>query len=190
MIDLKSQQLQNLAKSAITELDDRSAPKAGTNQPSPPNISSAKFLAELFSSNTFEFNGHQVEADFVFSDVGFLPAILTKAQALHHYLFDPSDIPSGASMLDVLGVKREPFIQSMLGVKASMLPLDAGSDGLMRCILLAQAAAVTLGIDLTDPRMRNKQIPLNAVYEYYMSEGAEALAGHVYDQIAEISPSA
>lgn len=127
---------------------------------------------------TFTFAGMEVNGEIVaiepivvFSPAMYLPAVIAQAEAKAIFQWGSAD---------VLGVKRTINELGVLGVECDVMPIDGSAQGILRGLLLAQAAEQVF--NLISPGQSSAQvIDLSRATAYYRSEGAAAVRGECAD---------
>lgn len=113
-----------------------------------------------------------VDGIVVFSPAMFLPAVISKAQALAKFVFGSAD---------VLGVDRSVNDLAVLGVEADVMTIDGSPQGVLRSLLLTRASEQLFEFNINNRADTTQVIDLARVTAYYRSEGAPALRGEQDD---------
>jgi hypothetical protein len=109
----------------------------------------------------------------VFSPAMFLPAVISKAQALAEHVLGSSD---------VLDIRRHESPTGLLGVEADVGPVDGTPQGLLRGALMARASELVFGFSVL--RANAPEVDLDATLARYMSgEGAAIVRGEAPDSV-------
>ena len=107
----------------------------------------------------------------VFSPAMYLPAVISKAEALAKFVFGSAD---------ALGVRRAVHDMGVLGVEADVMSIDGSPEGLLRATLLARASEQVFELG-EFALSRRQEIDLARVTSYYRGDGALAIRGEEDD---------
>lgn len=143
----------------------------------------AATLGAVFTFPDVAFSADQapvaVDGIVVFSPAMYLPAVISKAQALAKFVFGSAD---------VLGIERSVNDMAVLGVEADVMTIDGSPQGVLRSLLLTRASEQLFELNTNHRADTQQVIDLGRVTAYYRSEGAPAIRGE-QDDFLSVDPS-